>query len=188
MNLAYMDNIPSEKINNEIIMMSPRPAINHNRVAGNVYRIFSTFLRGKRCEAFSDGVDVHLDEKNIFIPDVMIICNPNIIKSNGIYGVPDLVVEVLSPSTAKRDKGVKKDLYEKYGVKEYWLANPADKSIEVYLLKDDKFIFDNIYTIYPDWQWEEMSDEERSKVPLSVKVSLYDDFSVDVHEIFERII
>lgn len=79
-------------------MMSPRPAVNHNRVITNISRIFSTYLRTKRCESFSDGIGVHLAEKNIMIPDV--VCNRDIIKSNGIYGAPDLVVEVLSPSTA----------------------------------------------------------------------------------------
>ncbi|WP_411830076.1 Uma2 family endonuclease [Metasolibacillus meyeri] len=58
----------------------------------------------------------------------MIICNQDIIKRDGIYGAPDLVVEVLSPSTARRDKGEKKALYEKHGVKEYWIISPDEKS------------------------------------------------------------
>lgn len=186
-NLAYTDTVPSEKINGEIVRMSPRPAINHNRISGNIYRIFANYLDGKRCEAFGDGVDVHLDEQNTFSPDVMIVCNPDIIKNDGIYGSPDLVVEVLSPSTAKRDKGIKKDLYEKHGVKEYWIASPNDKSLEVYLLKDGKYVLDDIYTVYPDWQWEKMTEEERSEVHLNLKVSLYDDFTVDIRKIFSRI-
>jgi Uma2 family endonuclease len=186
-NLAYVDPVPSEKINGEIIMMSPRPVINHLRVIGNIYHIFTGYLKGKRCEAFADGADVHLDEKNTFVPDVMIVCNKDIIKDDGIYGAPDLVVEVLSPSTAKRDRGEKKSIYEKYGVKEYWIANPADKSIEVWLLKDGKYELDNVYTVYPDWQWEKMTDEDKAEAQLNLKVSLYDDLIIDVREIFDRV-
>jgi Uma2 family endonuclease len=186
-NLAYVDPVPSEKINGEIIMMSPRPAINHNRVITRISSIFDHFLQGKRCEAFSDGVDVHLDENNVVIPDAMIVCNKDIIKSDGIYGAPDLVAEVISPSTAKRDKGVKKDLYEKHGVKEYWIVSPIEKSIEVWLLKEGKYELDNVYTVYPDWQWEKMTDEDKAEAQLNLKVSLYDDLIIDVREIFDRV-
>lgn len=187
MNLAYSDAIASEKINGEIIMMAPRPTVNHTRVSFNIAYLFKDYLHGKRCEAFSDGIDVHLDEKTIVIPDAMIVCNPDIVKSDGIYGAPDLIVEVLSPSTARRDRGIKKDLYEKYGVKEYWIVSPNDKSIEVFLLENDKYILDNVYTIYPNWQWEKMTDKERSEVQLNLKVSLYDDFIIDIRKIFDRI-
>ena len=84
-------------------------------------------------------MDVYLSEKDRVIPDVMIICSKDIIRDNGIYGTPDLVVEVLSPGTEKRDRGIKKNLYEICGVKEYWLANPEIKSVEVYLLIDQNF-------------------------------------------------
>lgn len=176
-----------EIIDGKTVMMSPRPAINHNRISFNIAKIFSNFLDGKRCEAFSDGVDVHLDNANTIIPDAMIVCNPDIVKSDGIYGVPDLIVEVLSPSTAKRDRGIKKELYEKHGVREYWIVNPSEKSIEVYLLKDGKYILDNVYTIYPDWQWGKMTEEERQEVQFNFKISLYDDFTIDIRKIFDRI-
>lgn len=65
----------------------------------------------------------------------MVVCNKDIIKKDGVHGVPDLIVEVISPSTAKKDKGYKKDLYETCGVKEYWLVDTDNRSIEVYLLK-----------------------------------------------------
>ena len=106
-NLAYTDDYKErfELIDGKIIMMSPRPRIAHSRALGNIFREFSIYLKGKKCEAFADGVDVYLDEKNHFIPDVMIICNKDIITDLNIQGAPDLVVEVLSPSTAKNDKG-----------------------------------------------------------------------------------
>lgn len=187
MTLAYKEPVPFEKINGKIVMMSPRPAINHNSVIVNLTHIFTGYLKGKRCRNFSDGVDVHLDENNTFVPDAMIVCNKDIIKSDGIYGAPDLVVEVLSPSTARYDKGMKKDLYEKHGVREYWIISPNDKSIEVYLLKDGRYVLDDVYVVYPDWQWEKMTDEEKSDARLSLKVSLYDDFIIDIREVFDRI-
>jgi len=128
-NLAYKNEDRYEIIDGKVVMMSPRPATNHNRIIRNLSILFGIYLKGKRCEAFSDGVDVHLDKKYTLIPDAMIICNKNIIQDDGIHGVPDLVVEVLSPSTAARDKGIKKDLYEKFGVREYWIISQSDKSV-----------------------------------------------------------
>ena len=176
-----------EKINGVTVMQAAMPAVNHNRVVTNLSSIFNRYLRGKRCEAFSDGVEVHLDEDNTFVPDAMIVCNKDIIKHNGIFGVPDLVAEVLSPSTARNDKGAKKDAYEKCGVREYWIADTKNKSVEVYLLRDGRFVLDNIYNVYEDWEWEQLSEEEKAAAKLPLKVSLYDDFFVDVREVFERV-
>jgi len=176
-----------ELINGQSVMMAPRPSVDHNRVVSNINRIFQVYLRGKRCEAFSDGVEVHFDESNVLVPDAMIICNRDIIKRKGIFGVPDLVVEVLSPRTAKNDRGEKKDVYEKYGVREYWLADPLAKSVEVYVLQEEKFRLDNVYHAYSADDWEEMTEEERAESQISLKVSLYDDFVVDVREVFERV-
>ncbi|KOY83574.1 Uma2 family endonuclease [Lysinibacillus macroides] len=178
----------SEMINGKTIMMSPRPVVNHNKIIVNLSILFGVYLKGKKCINLSDGVDVHLDEKNRVVPDSMIICNQDIIKRDGVYGAPDLVVEVLSPSTARRDKGDKKALYEKHGVKEYWIISPDEKSIEVYLLKDGKYKWDNIYTVIPDDDWLEMTEEDKAEAVLTFKVSLYDDFIIDIKEVFENVI
>ena len=185
--LACKDDLPCERINGRAVMTSPRPATNHNRVCLNISTLFKIHLKHKRCEAFGDGNDVHLDEKNTVIPDAMIICNKDIIKSDGIYGTPDLVVEVLSPSTANRDRKEKKKLYEQSGVKEYWIVDAVSKSIEVYILQQGNFELDNVYTVYPDWQWEKMTDEEKSQALLTLHLSLYDDFAIDIRDIFENI-
>ena len=186
-NAAFCEEDDFELINGRSIMMLPRPSVDHNRVVSNVNRIFQVYLRGKRCEAFSDGVEVHFDEDNVFVPDAMIVCNRDIIKRKGIFGAPDLVVEVLSPRTTKNDRGEKKGIYEKYGVREYWLADPLARSIEVYVLQDGKFRSDNVYHTYSAEVWEDMTEEERAESQLSLKVSLYDDFVVDVREVFERV-
>ena len=111
-NLAYQDEIRDELIDGKLVAMSPRPVVNHNRIAFRIAHLFENYLEGRKCIALADGVDVHLTEKDIFVPDMMVVCEREKIKYDGVYGAPDLVVEVLSPSTAKRDKGYKKDVYE----------------------------------------------------------------------------
>ena len=105
-NLAYQDEIWEELIDGKIVAMSPRPAWNHISVAGNIFGIFWTYLKGKPCAPIADGMDLYLSEKDHFIPDVMIVCDPDKIKSDGVHGAPDLVVEVLSPSTEKKRQRV----------------------------------------------------------------------------------
>ena len=173
-NLTYQEDFLDEMINGEILLTSLRSTINHNRVCWKIFRAFGNQLEGKECEAFGAGMDVYLSEKDRVIPDVMIICSKDIIRDNGIYGTPDLVVEVLSPGTEKRDRGIKKNLYEICGVKEYWLANPEIKSVEVYLLIDQKFYLDEVYRIFPDYI--RLSETEKEQYKTNVKVSLYDDF------------
>ena len=193
-NLAYIDDYKErfELIDGKIVMMSPRPRIDHSRALGNIFSEFRTYLKGKKCEAFSDGVDVYLDEKNHFIPDVMIICNKNIITDLNIQGVPDLVVEVLSPSTAKNDKGIKKDIYEKFGVKEYWIVNTVDKSVEVYLNNNNRFYLDNVYVYFTDEEIAEneaLANDDKNKLTIftDIKVSVCDDLTIKVKDIFENI-
>ena len=99
-NLAYQEEFREELINGEIVAMSPA-ASNHNRIAGDIYGIFWNYLKGKKCEPFGDSEAVYLTETDHFIPDFMIVCDSDKIKSNGVHGAPDLVVEVLSPGTAK---------------------------------------------------------------------------------------
>lgn len=186
-NLAYQEEIWDEMLNGRIVMMSPRPVVNHNRIASNIYRILSDYLEGKKCEPFSDGIDLYLSKKDRFIPDGMIVCDPNKIKSRGVFGAPDLVVEVLSPSTMKNDKGYKKDVYEQCGVLEYWLVDVNNKSVEQYLLQDGKFVLNDIYVIQPDYVLDDMSEAEKAELVWDFKCSLYDDLLIHLEDVFERV-
>ena len=185
--MAYQEDIFEETINGNTVLMSPRPATEHNGVVRNLSRIFGNFLRGKRCRLFLDGEELHLNERNVFVPDLFIVCDRDKVKHNGVFGAPDLVVEVLSPSSITRDKGVKKDAYERAGVKEYWIVDPISQSIEVYHLREGRLALDHAYIIFPDWEWERMTEQEKAEAKLSVKVSLYDDLEVDIREVFEDI-
>ena len=187
-NLAYRDEMRYEYIHGVPVAMSPRPATNHNIVAGNIYYLFRTFLHGKKCMAFSDGMDVHLDDDNCVIPDAMIVCDRSIIKQDGVYGAPDLIVEILSQSTAKRDKSGKKDLYEKHGIKEYWIVDTASRSIEVYLLKDGQYKLDNVYSIYPDYLLKNMTDEEKSAIVMEFHPSEFLQMIVSMSDVFDALV
>ena len=184
-NLAYQDAFREELINGELVAMSPA-ATNHNRIARNISRIFGNYLLWKDCEPFGDGEAVFLSEEDRFIPDFMVVCDAEKIKWNGVHGAPDLVVEVLSPSTAKNDKTRKKDVYAHCGVREYWLVGPEDKSIEVYHLDGGAFLLHDIYTLHADWQLAQMSEEERSALVTHFKCSLFDDLDISIDDIFYR--
>ena len=183
-----------EIINGKIYAMT-QPNIQHIRITKNIFRQFDRYLDGKQCEAFSDSLAVFYDEtnrKNYVIPDVMIICNRDIIRFNGAYGSPDLIVEVLSSSTAQNDRTLKKDIYEKIGVKEYWIVDINNKLVEVYLNKDGHFETDRFYLYLTDEEIAEnalLPVDDRNKVDYidSIKVSLYDDLYVKLKDIFNNV-
>lgn len=180
-NPAYQEEPLDELLNGKIVVMASL-SINHNQTVGNIYLIFRNYLRGKKCEVFSNGVDVHLTDHDRVIPDVMIVCNKNIIRPDGIHGAPDLIVEVLSPSTAKNDKGYKKDLYERSGVKEYWIVDPAMRSIEAYLWKGGRYILKDFYGLFPDNLG--LTEKEMAESKKEIPVSLYNDLIIPLEEIF----
>ena len=185
-NLAYQEEFAfrEELIGGKLVAMFPRPVWNHVSIAGNIYRIFANYLVGKKCRAIPDGFDLYLSNTDHFIPDMMVVCDRDKIKSNGVHGAPDLVVEVLSPSTAKNDKGHKKDVYEQCGVREYWIVSPKEKSVEVYLFQNGRYVLENLYTHYSEEELEEMSEEERAAVVTHFQCSLYDDLELSLDDIF----
>ena len=186
-NLAYQEERCQELINGKIFMMLPRPSYFHNQVSSNIYLIFANYLRGKRCTAIADGTALFLSETNHFVPDFMLVCDPDKIKADGVHGAPDLVAEVLSPGTAKNDRGPKMQVYESFGVKEYWLVSPMDKTIDQYLLQDGRLVFVEAYTVFPDYALAAMSDDELASVITEFKCSLYDDLHIQLADVFERV-
>ena len=182
------ENDDYEIINGKVYKM-PRLSLRHNQIVGNLYIKFKDYLRGKKGTAFG-RVDVFLSEKDDHvIPDVGIACNPEIITEKRIEGTPDLVVEILSRSTGLKERTVKLFTYAKYGVKEYWLVDPVRKSVEVYLRHDGVLLLDNIYYFYTEKEWADMDDKERAEAESQrmIKVSLYDDFIIDVADVFEDV-
>lgn len=187
-NLAYKEEyVKEELINGQVVLMSPQPSINHVNVISNITTIFNVFLKGRTCQSFPDSAAVFLTEKDYFVPDFMVVCDPDKVKYNGVYGAPDLVVEVLSPSTAKRDRGYKKQVYEQCGVQEYWIVDVDSKRLEQYLLQEGQLQLVEVYSVYPDYIWNKMTAEEQAAVPLELKCSLYDDLLIKLEDVFERV-
>lgn len=132
----------SEIINNGL-SIRPSPSDVHQVVlnAINIY-IYKLLKKNRLGEIRVAPYDVHFSKQNIFQPDLIFILNENIkwIKARGLFGVPDMVVEVLFPGTAEKDKGEKKTVYEQYGVKELFLVEPETKTVSAFILQDNKFV------------------------------------------------
>lgn len=187
-NLAYECEFREELINGEVFAMSPRPVWNHVSVAGNIYTIFANYLQGKRCTPIPDGLDLYLSEGNLFVPDFMVVCDPEKIHSDGVHGAPDLVAEILSTSTARKDRGPKMDAYAAAGVREYWIVDTANRSVEVYLLSGERYVLHDVYAIHPDCVLARMTDEERAAVVTEFRCSLFDDLTISLKDVFARMI
>ncbi|TPW09310.1 MAG: hypothetical protein FD130_2583 [Halothiobacillaceae bacterium] len=126
-----------EIIDGVVYNMSPAPSIKHQSVAGKIYSRLERGLSGKSCRPFIASTDVLLSEHDIVQPDVFVVCDPTKITADNIQGAPDLVVEVLSPSTALKDLLEKKALYERCGVREYIVVDPLELYVESFRLVED---------------------------------------------------
>ena len=115
----------------------------------------------------------------------MIIGSSIIDWRRGINGVPDMVVEVLSKSTKKKDVTIKKDLYEAQGVREYWIVDPWARSVAVYLLRDGKYFLDEDYILFDEEDLNYMTEEEKSEVKHEVPVATLDGLKIPLKYIFK---
>ena len=132
----------AELIDNSLYM-SPAPTSNHQEVSITLASLLYIHTQRKKIgKAFAAPIDVYLSKTNVFQPDIIFISNENagIIKEDGIYGAPDLVIEILSVGTRKLDLTKKKDAYEKAGVKEYWVVDPDTKSAVGFQATQGKFV------------------------------------------------
>ena len=143
--LEVWENLPEgtlcQLINNKLIM-SPAPNILHQVVAGEIYVEISLFLRKDHIgKVLIAPTDVHLSKENILQPDLLFIKNENLykIKEYGLSGAPDLVIEILSPSTSQLDYEDKKSSYERFGVPEYFIVDPYSKKVDSFFLKNKKY-------------------------------------------------
>ena len=186
-NLAYKLEPLEEVIGGEIVMMAT-PTSNHNRVTGNIYHLFRTYLGDRKCEPFPDREALYLeDDAEEYQPDGMIVCDPDKVKPDGVHGAPDLVVEVLSPSTGKNDKGHKKAVYEKHGVREYWIVSPAERSIEQYVLENGSFVLRDVYQQYPEFMLKRMKEEEKAALVTEFQSAVFDGLTVRLDDVFYRV-
>ncbi len=125
--------------------MSPAPKVRHQGLVGSLYYDLCTYLEEKNCSPFIAPVDVFLPDgdaestETVVQPDILVVCDQDKMREDGIYGAPDFIAEILSPSTAYKDMSVKMKLYESSGVREYWMVNPDTGSVFRYVLKDGRY-------------------------------------------------
>lgn len=156
--------------------MTPAPSRSHQKISVVLVDELFQYLKGKKCEVYHAPFDVRLpegDEKDeeirtVVQPDIVVVCDPSKLDEKGCKGSPDLVMEILSPSTTAVDYITKLNLYEKNQIPEYWIIHPTDKIVMVYRLSENgKYSRAEIY-----------SEADKAKV------GLFDDLVIDLKDIF----
>ena len=180
---------PSYEIIGGKKFMAPAPNPTHGRVIGRLYMLIDNYLEENESGyVFSDNIDVRFPNGTLLKPDLCIVLEKNesiIDWLSGIYGVPDMVVEVLSKSTRKNDLTIKKDIYEAQGVREYWIIDPYMKAISVYLLRDGKYFLEDEYVLFDEKELELLTEEEKAEVKHEVPVKTLDGLTIPLKQIFK---
>ena len=131
-----------ELINGIAFDMSPAPLRYHQDINLELATIIKIWLKGKPCKVYTAPIDVRLPDRaeeidddidNIVQPDIVVVCDSSKLDEKGVRGAPDWIIEILSPSTAKKDFNEKYNLYEKQGVREYWIIDPNSKTVYQYV-------------------------------------------------------
>ena len=153
--LAWNDGERAEIIDGEVFLMAPAPSREHQKVSGEIFRQLANYLEGKRCEVYQAPFDVRLFEKDgdtpedvdtVVEPDIVVVCDHSKLDDRGCKGAPDMVVEILSPSTQRHDRLVKLSLYQRAGVREYWIVSPDDQTVQVLTLSNGLLLPHEVYS------------------------------------------
>ena len=151
---TWDDGERAEIIDGEVFLMAPAPSRGHQRISFEMCRQLGNYLEGKRCQAYSAPFDVRLFEKEgappedvdtVVEPDITIVCDTSRLDDHGCKGAPDMVVEILSPSTQRHDRLVKLGLYQRAGVREYWIVSPEEQTVQVFLQRDGSLQLHEVY-------------------------------------------
>ena len=139
---TWPEGVRCELIDGIVYDMAPAPSRRHQEVLGELFRQVADALEGTPCRPYIAPFDVRLPEADeadaavatVVRPDLVVVCDEARLDERGCRGAPDWVVEVLSPGSARHDQGVKREVYERHGVAEYWLIHPIDRVVMVYRL------------------------------------------------------
>lgn len=142
--LTYIENLPenirAELIDGQIFYLAA-PQLIHQELIGDLYFQIRSYIEAQagNCKIYVAPVSVRLseDDKNYLEPDIIVICDSTKLKEDGCHGAPDLIIEVASKSTQKRDYGLKMAKYRSAGVKEYWVIDPQRQTIMVYWFENE---------------------------------------------------
>lgn len=169
-----------ELIKGKIMLMTPAPNVNHQRISGRLHGICYQYFKNKRCQLFAAPFDVRLYDRkksaatnqNIYTvvqPDLCVICDEYQLDTQGCLGAPDWIIEILSQGNSKREMQIKYPLYQESGVKEYWLVYPYEQAIYQFVLNDTE----------DKYQLFNMLNGEDLASPV-----LFPDFTIDLKEVF----
>lgn len=173
--LEWDENERIELIYGTPVMMAP-PSRRHQEISGELYRQLANFLEGKKCRVYAAPFGVRLfegaedrpeDVDTVVEPDVTVVCDHSKLDDQGCKGAPELVIEILSPSTQRHDRLTKLNLYQRAGVGEYWIVNPEDRTVQVMLLKDGYLL--------------PVEDYGREDI---AKVNILEDCTIDLSKVF----
>ena len=176
--LTWVDDVRRELIEG-FIKLFPAPRRVHAEISHNIVWNLGTIIKKNKgnCKVYDAPFDVRLPKNGetsnekiytVVQPDICVVCDPSKLDDAGCCGAPDMIVEILSPSTAKRDLFDKYILYEKNGVKEYWAVHAKDKAITVFLLQTDgKYGNGQVY-----------------ELPGKVPINIFDGYLIDLDDIF----
>jgi Uma2 family endonuclease len=157
--------------------MQAAPSWQHQAISAELSRQFANHLINTPCKVFTAPFDVRLphgnesdeDTKNVVQPDIVVVCDKSGLRGTGYYGIPPLLIEIVSPSSGRMDRLKKFNKYEQVGVKEYWIVEPDAKIISVFVLGDDnRYGRPEIY-----------SDE------YTITVSTFDEITIDLKTVFD---
>lgn len=134
-----------ELINGKLFNMSPAPSLRHQEVSANLFLALGNQLKGHPCKMFAAPFDVRLPRPHedgesslsVVQPDICVVCDLAKLDDRGCVGAPDLIVEILSPSTSQKDTRDKFELYQEAGVNEYWIIHPFEKTLIRYFLNTE---------------------------------------------------
>ncbi|MDR0307839.1 MAG: Uma2 family endonuclease [Chitinispirillales bacterium] len=142
--LTWDDGKRWELIGGVAYAMAPAPAPGHQSVCVELARQLATFLKGKPCKLFIAPFDVRLNaddgDNTVVQPDLLVVCDRSKIDDKGYRGVPDFIIEIISPSSTRHDRWVKNNLYKSAGVREYWIIDPNSKTMDVFLLANGEYL------------------------------------------------
>lgn len=168
-----------ELINGDVYMMAPAPSPDHQSISWALIVQLGNYLKGKKCRAFHAPFDVRLFEEDgdqpyhvdtVVQPDLLVVCDPSKLDGHGCKGAPDLVIEILSPSTRQHDRLTKLNLYQRAGVQEYWIVDPEEKTVIVMTLEDGEHYAPTAYSSQ-----------------ATVSVGVLEDCKIDLGPVFEGI-
>jgi len=138
---TWSEDFRAELYDGELVVME-QPTRKHQGISRNLILQLGNFLKGKPCKLYHApfGVRLTMKEESIFEPDIVVVCDESILTERGCTGAPDMIIEILSPSTARRDKVTKFNKYKKAGVKEYWIVDQEYSMVEVNILSNNEYI------------------------------------------------